>query len=196
MPDGRSLAGIGIRDLHIELPNRSAKLKIIFKNTIHIPSMAFTVISISRLDKAGFSVTFNKGMCTTKDPKSKTVTTVLHMDGLCKLVSKQLNKMESANAASGKMLINKAHKKLGHIAHSAIHHALSNGLVTGIDLDMNSEVEFCKACAKAKLACQPFPKESGNWNSGRKVWQKSPLGLMGSSISQKSERKPICRCKN
>ena len=88
------------------------------------------------------------------------VATVPHMDGLYKLVAKQLNRMETANAASGKMLINKAHKKLGHIAHSAIHHAPLNGLVTGIDLDINSKVKFCKACAKAKSTYQPFPKES------------------------------------
>ena len=163
MADGRSLAGIGIGDLHIELPNRSAKSKIVFKNAIHVSSMAFTLILISRLNKAGFLVMFSKGMCIIKDPKSKMVATVPHMDGLYKLVSKQPNKMKTANTASGKMSINEAHRKLGHIAHSVICHALSNGLVTGINLDMNSEVEFCKACAKAKLACQPFPQELETW---------------------------------
>ena len=161
--DGRLLAGVNIGDLHIELPNRLAKLKIVFKNTIHVPSMAFTLISISRLDKAGFLVTFSEGMCTIKDPKHKMVATVPHMDGLYKLVSKQLNKTETANAASGKMLINEAHRKLGHIAYSAIHHALSNGLVTRINLDMGSKVEFCKTCAKAKSVRQPFPKELETW---------------------------------
>ena len=48
---------------------------------------------------------------------------------------------------------------MGHIAHSAICHALSNGLVPGIDLNM----KFCEACAKAKLACQLFSKELETW---------------------------------
>ena len=64
MADGRSLAAIGMEDLHIELPNGSHKTKVTFKNAVHAPSMAFTLISISRLDKAGYSVLFSKGMCT------------------------------------------------------------------------------------------------------------------------------------
>ena len=65
-----------------------------------------------------------------------------------------------ANAANAKMSISEAHKKLGQIAHSAIKHAIANGQITGIDLDMSSKPEFCEACAKAKSAQQPFLKES------------------------------------
>ena len=68
--DGRSMKAVGMGDLHIELPNGSRKTKTIFKNAIHAPEMAFTLISISRLDKAGYSITFYKGMCTIKDSKS------------------------------------------------------------------------------------------------------------------------------
>jgi gag-polypeptide of LTR copia-type len=62
--DGRTLTTARVGDLHIELPNGSGKIKTILKNAIHAPEMAFTLISISRLDKAEFSITFNKGMCT------------------------------------------------------------------------------------------------------------------------------------
>ena len=58
------------------------------------------------------------------------------------------------------MSISEAHGKLGHIACSAIIHVVSKGLIKGINLDLNSKPEFCEACAKAKSACQPFPKES------------------------------------
>jgi hypothetical protein len=67
--DGRMLTAIGMEDLHIKLPNGSVKTKTVFKNAIHTPEMAFTLISISRLNKAGFSVTFHKGMCTIINPK-------------------------------------------------------------------------------------------------------------------------------
>ena len=39
-------------------------------------------------------------------------------------------------------------------------HAISKGLIARIELDNDSKPEFCEACAKAKCACQPFPKES------------------------------------
>ena len=37
---------------------------------------------------------------------------------------------------------------------------ITKGHITGIQLDPESKPEFCKACAKAKAAQQPFPKES------------------------------------
>ena len=58
------------------------------------------------------------------------------------------------------MSISEVHRKLGHVAHSAIKHAIANGQITSIDLDMTLKPEFCEACTKAKSARQPFPKES------------------------------------
>ena len=110
--NGRLLDTIGMGDLELELPNGSGRTKTIFKNTIHAPKMAFTLISISRLDRAGYSVTFNKGMCTIRNPQSKTMATIPHSDGLYKIVAmKQLTKSNSANAATGKMLISDTHGK-------------------------------------------------------------------------------------
>ena len=54
--DGRQLKAIGMGDLEIELPNGSKTTQMIFKNAIHSPEMAFTLISISRL-----SSQFQKG---------------------------------------------------------------------------------------------------------------------------------------
>ena len=177
--DGRSMKAVGMGDLHIELPNGSRKTKTIFKNAIHAPEMAFTLISISRLDKAGYSITFYKGMCTIKDSKSRTIATIPHSDGLYKIAaSKSSNKTETANAASGKMSISEAHRKLGHISYSAVKHAISSGFITGIDLDMDSKPTFCEACAKAKSAHQPFPKESETRATkfGERVhWVRQPL---------------------
>ena len=51
-------------------------------------------------------------------------------------VEKQ-NTKESASIASAKMTISEAHRKLGHIAHSVVKHAISNRFITGIELDQN-----------------------------------------------------------
>ena len=58
------------------------------------------------------------------------------------------------------MSISEAHRKLGHIAHSAVKHAITNGLITGIQLDTETKPKFCEACTKAKSVQQPFQKES------------------------------------
>ena len=150
-------------DLHIELPNGSDKTKVIFKNAIHALEMAFTLISISRLNKAGYSIIFTKGMCTMKNPTSQIIATIPNSDGLYKIASPIATDTKNmANIASGKMSLSQAHRKLGHILYSAIKHAISQGFIAGIELDPESKPDFCDACAKAKLAHQPFPKESGS----------------------------------
>ena len=161
MADRCLLSAIGIGDLYIELPNGSGKTKAIFKNAVHAPEMAFTLISISRLNKASYSITFDKGMCTIKNSKSQTIATIPHSDGLYKIATpKQAKIKDTAIIAAKKMSISQAHRKLGHISYSAIKHGISQGFIAGIELEPDFKLGFCKACAKAKSAQQPFPKES------------------------------------
>ena len=122
--------------------------------------MAFTLILISRLDKAGYQVTFKKGMCTIFNPKGQVIVTIPHSDGLYRIIGKHDKDGGMVAVASGKMSISKAHRTLGHLTYGAVTHAISKGYITGIDLDTNSKPEFCDACAKAKVARQPFSKES------------------------------------
>jgi len=68
--------------------------------------------------------------------------------------------VQHANIAIGKMSISKAHCKLGHISHHTIRYMISSITINGIDLDMDLKPEFCKSCAKAKSARQPFLKKS------------------------------------
>jgi len=56
-----------------------------------------------------------------------------------------------------KMSISEKHRKFGHIAHTAVKHTISNGPITGIEID---DASIPDSCAKAKSNTQPFPKES------------------------------------
>ena len=155
------MKAIGMGDLHLELPNGSKTTKVMFKNAIHSPMMAFTLLSISKLDTSGHKVTFYKQMCMIQDPKGNTIAKIPHSQGLYKVFMEKEGKPElHVNAAVEKMSMGEAHRKLGHISSVAIKHAVSKGLITGICLDKESKPEFCDACVKAKSARQPFPKES------------------------------------
>ena len=159
--DGRSLKAVGIGDVRIELPNGSKRTPALLKNAVFAPDMAFTLISVSRLDEADCSVNFRKGMCTIRNPKGQTMATIPRANGLYRLVNPNKgNPSEHANVAAGKMSISEAHRKLGHISHTAIKHAISSGRIIGIELDMDSKPEFCEACVKAKSSKEPFPKKS------------------------------------
>ena len=159
--DGRELKAVGMGDLEMELPNGSGTTKMKFEQAIHAPDMAFMLISISQLDKAGYKVTFNKGMCAIVDPKGHLITTIPHSDGLYRVTAMKPSSGKSfAAAASGKMTISEAHRKLGHVSCQAISHTIKKGYITGIKLEANSKPEFCEVCTKAKATRQPFQKES------------------------------------
>ena len=159
--DGNQLKAVGMGDLEVDLPNGSKTTKMMFKNAVHAPEMAFTLISVSRLDKAGYQVAFKKGMCTILNQKAQVIATIPHSDGLYRVLASKSSKDGGyAAAASRKMSISEAHRKLGHISCGAITHAVSKGYILGIELESGSKPEFCEACAKAKAARQPFPKES------------------------------------
>ena len=66
----------------IELPNGVKHTKILLKDAIYAPDMAFTLISVSRLDEANGSAIFSGGMCTIKSVAGHIVTTIPHADGL------------------------------------------------------------------------------------------------------------------
>ena len=162
--DGRVLKAIGMGDVHIELPNGSGRTKAILKEAVYVPEMAFTLVSVSRLDDAKCATLFKNGMCTIMDPAGRTMATLPRHDGLYRLVASTSNTpdsgMDYASVASVKMTISEAHQKLGHLAHTAIKYAMKSGQILGVELDPESKPEFCETCAKEKSAKQPFPKES------------------------------------
>jgi hypothetical protein len=53
-----------------------------------------------------------------------------------------------------------AHRKLGHIACTAIKHMVTTGMITGIEIDLNSNEKFCEACAKAKAISERIQDKS------------------------------------
>ena len=123
--------------------------------------MAFTLISVGRLNKGNCSVTFQKGMCTIHKLKGCIMGTIPQANGLYHLTnSKRGNHTDHANVATGKIPISEAHCKLGHISHTTVRNAISTGQIAGIKLDMDLKPEFCEPCAKAKSARLLLPKKS------------------------------------
>ena len=93
--------------------------------------MAFTLISVGRLNKGTCSVTFQKGMCTIRNPEGCIMSTIPQANGLNRLTnSSRGNRTNRANVAAGKISISKAHRKLGHISHTTIRNAISSGQIT------------------------------------------------------------------
>lgn len=49
---------------------------------------------------------------------------------------------------------------MGHINHDSLLKMVKDGMVTGVEVDLNSKPDFCETCIKAKVDRKPFPKKS------------------------------------
>ena len=153
---------IGTGDVRIDLPNGAGQTSFILKDAVYAPQMAFTLISIGCLMRAGLSINFIGNICKIGYPNGRVVGTVSYSAGLYWLVAAIAREptTKQANVAVTRMSLYEAHRKLGHVSYPAVKNMVQTGMVTSIELDPTSKEEFCEDCAKAKSATQTYPQES------------------------------------
>jgi len=159
--DGMTISAIGKGDVELDLPLGDKRMTVTLKNALHVPKMAFTLISTNRIAAAGFAILFEDKMCKilSPGPKRSTIAEIPQVDGLYSVAARSQHR---ANVAKGKLTICELHRVLGHVAQPAILDAVKKGLIEGVELDSTSQPEFCEACTQAKLSRQPFPAETKN----------------------------------
>ena len=75
--DKRVFYVIGIGNIIIDIPNGESSTQITLKDVLHAPDMGATIVSISCIAKAGFSVCFEGQSCKIKDQRDKVISTIL-----------------------------------------------------------------------------------------------------------------------
>jgi hypothetical protein len=149
-------------DLKVELPNGDKKsTPITLKNVYYSPHMAFTLMFVSCVNKAGFSLYIKGGGCVIRSANLNIIGRIPLVWGLYQ-VGGVFNPSPTpvANLASKLMSISELHCKMGHINHDDLCRMVKEGMVKGVKLNYNSKPKFCGACIKAKADRKPFPKES------------------------------------
>jgi hypothetical protein len=171
---------LGQGDVVIELPNGSAKTTFTLKDVLYSPDMCFTLISLSRMVRADFKLEFDGCLCIISSPKPnrRVVTTIPESGGLYRIPNPYPT-TPSANAARVKMTISQLHRRMGHISAKAAKYMVKSGMVTGIDLDMESEPEFCTSCMKTKIVKGAVPKSRSEANRAKKYSDRIHSGLWG-----------------
>jgi hypothetical protein len=72
--NGRTFSMLGMGDLKVELPNGDQKsTPITLKNVYYSPHMAFTLMSVSCVNKAGFSLYIKGGGCVIRSTNSNII---------------------------------------------------------------------------------------------------------------------------
>ena len=153
--DKRVFYAVGAGDLRVEVPNGESSTTVLLRDALHAPDMGLTVVSISRIASAGYSVSFEGKSCKIKNKAGVTI-------GDIPASATGLYKVEHAYAASASLErvdLPTLHRRLGHISAFSIRFLFRHHLIDGIDLVDDGSPLLCDSCEYAKLTRKPIQKE-------------------------------------
>ena len=154
--DGHCLdaVGSGTVELVVNLPDgKRKKLKLL--NTLFVPGLSYSLISVSKASEAGMSTNFSDSGCTIINGKGKVRACATRCGSLYFL---QLEHTEQANAAATSESV--WHRRYGHLGTQSLRQLATESMVNGFDYD-GSDTSFCEPCVEGKHHRSPFPTDGG-----------------------------------
>ena len=127
-------------------------------DALYSASMGVTLISISRIAKAGSTVVFQGCYCRIYNQIKVRIGEIREKGGLYRVF--MLNSEESANSVgtADAISIDELHRRLGHISHDRAKLLIDKGLVVGVKLEAESEATVCESCEWAKTTRKAIAK--------------------------------------
>ena len=159
--DKHTFEAIGKGDLTIFIPNGSSTTHILLRDVLYAPKMGITLVSIGKLDVAGYVALFHDKRCQIFDARKKKLGEIPLTSGLYSLRSSHTaRRLFAGLAKQGKPLtMQEVHERLGHIAPDSIRQMIQDGTVTSITLDeAHKLMGTCDSCEYAKLMRKPIGK--------------------------------------
>ena len=153
---------IGIGNMRIGIPNGKTTTHVTLRDVLYCPDLAFTLISLTRCDTAGYSVLLEDRQCLIQDSRGALLGQIPLSNGLYKVEHKSV--AAPANTIRKMLTIDELHQRMGHISPLIAWKLVRDGTITGLDLDASSQLNFCKACAQAKPMRKPVPQ---TWDGPR-----------------------------
>ena len=174
----------GTGELVVDVPNGSGQTQLRLQGVLYSAEVGYTLVSIGRLDEAGFTVSFGGGKCVLVGEDGvevgvvpKTSTRVYRVD----------HEQAVANAAEERLTLDKLHRRMGHISLDAARKLLKDNMITGVRLEYSPTKNFfCASCVYAKATRKAAPKlresERADVFGGEvhsDLWGKAPVESKG-----------------
>jgi hypothetical protein len=166
--------------------NGQSTTRVLLKDVLHAPKMGITLLSISKIDVAGFASLFYKGFLkifSFVDGK-RCLAEVAVQNGLYRVEHKASNVVAAVDAEV--VTIERLHRLMGHILPDAAKMSVKKGMVDGFTLDESSKIESCNSCEYGKAHRKAIGKERvapQASNIGDEVhsdvWRPSPVQTIG-----------------
>jgi transposase InsO family protein len=157
--DGHTFKAIGKGDVLVRLPNEQTSTPVVLRDTLYAPEMPATLVSVSRLDRAGYSLCVERGSCVIVAPNGDVIGRVPEVRGLYQFAALNIQEGEQAMIAARRMSLMDLHRLMGHISPEVARKMVNDGAVKGVELTDETET-FCRICTHAKAHALPFPKDS------------------------------------
>jgi Reverse transcriptase (RNA-dependent DNA polymerase)/gag-polypeptide of LTR copia-type/Integrase core domain/GAG-pre-integrase domain len=165
--DGHRVPVQGLGTVRIQLPARNGgkRTTLILTNVHYAPDLAFNLLAVSSLQKAGLSVIFNE-TCTIQTRAGRTLAAASQMKNqLWRLTALPIQKQfkdagEMAMTAQSAVTLNLWHQRLGHLNIPAVTQLLKHPLVADPPTQLHSggtHSSTCEACIMGKQARTPLP---------------------------------------
>jgi hypothetical protein len=149
----------GIGEMVIEVPNGINPSKLRLTEVLYSPEIGFTLVSIGRIDDAGYSANFANGQCEIRSGEGEVLGRIPKTKGLYKVVRESPNEAHFASPSQQRLTVMELHRRMGHISPDAAKRLVEKGFVTGVNLDLSStESNFCESCVHAKSKRSPIRK--------------------------------------
>ncbi len=134
-----------------------------FDNIYYVPKLKFNLLSVGYLNDQGYGVLFDSDRIVKLIDKNRLTTTLGHREnGLFYTTAdffglNNQNDMYSLSAKNSLLDSNTiVHRRIMHINHDYLIHAIQNNLVKGLEINLSrSSFQFCEACAIAKTTRTP-----------------------------------------
>ena len=141
--------------LHIDLPidKNGNTHSITLQNTLLCPDTPITLISLGKLDDAGYTISMKNKFMMIHNNKGELIGKILKIDGLY-----QIPAADYAYATTErKVSLYEAHCISGHQNYAYVKHMFLNNQVQGIKLDYSKMDEpECRTCMLAKASRYPI----------------------------------------
>ena len=136
---------IGHGTLAIRVPNGDTKLELTLHGALHAPTVGCTLISVAALNEEGYHAHIGAGHLELTSPQGECIRHIPRTQGRR---YKVVHVQDSANAIKP-VSVMELHQRLGHIAPLTARKLVNSGVITGIELDLNSQETDCDACTYA-----------------------------------------------
>jgi hypothetical protein len=133
--------------------------KVTLKNVLHVPKLAYHLVSVSAMESNGMSTNFAKGKCNIKDGKVRICAQATKKGGMY-VLDTMSGGVQGGTACTADVSISLWHARLGHANMRGIASMVKAKAVDGLACTGLGTDSVCESCVYGKAHRLPFPKES------------------------------------